>query len=158
MFWILGVFLGFQYGLELEKEPIVEPVEFVQEIKKERNFVEEIVLLWMEKKFAEKIVFECKRTARIPERCIRFAVWVSNAESTLCKDKWKNNCFGLMVSSGKSKRRFNSIEEGIEIFVYKYNKFRRKHEKPEDRLKKSNYCTSGCEDWVENVKFVLNRL
>ena len=86
--------------------------------------------------------------------CFKYTLGVVNAESGLFKNWYKNNYFGIMFN-GKI-RSFENIYENIDLFIKQYNTYRYKNETPSQRLTRSKYCVSGCENWVKNVQYVLD--
>lgn len=104
-------------------------------------------ILWDEE-LATHSTRECYNTAINPRHCVKSLLWVSNSEWTQFKSCYKNNCLWIMYK-GKIKS-YPSIKANISDWVSKYNKYWYKLKTPQERLSKSKYCTSGCENWVSN--------
>jgi hypothetical protein len=114
-----------------------------------------LVQLWIEQSIAETIIFECL-TASMPSHCIESIVWVSSAESSIFKKCYLNNCMGLM-------RRwkvlpYTSKEEKVKDRVKRYNEFRYNNNTASDWLNRSKYCTSECENRINNFNSWVAKL
>jgi len=108
------------------------------------------------------IVHICASKVEDYKKCIWDIVWVSNAESSMFKKGMypSNNGFWLMqkTKNGYIKRRFSSIEEGIEYWVNLYvEKWWGNRANAEARLK-WNYCTSECKWWIKAFNSAIKKL
>lgn len=133
-----------------------------RKVRTPEEIFDQINHLWYRKEPTISLISTCKAFSWDPRHCI--LVWLTlmyneawnQQNSKACVDR--NNCFG--IQSGK--KSYSSLDEGMENFVQKYNKYWINAEWPEffysksGSLPKSRYCTSetssgssiGCPRWL----------
>lgn len=151
-----------------ETEKLSDEVENSNEVVEEtiiytfdmtKNYLKEKVnALVGDYNISSTIVEEC--TTQVPDnyiQCLKSAVWVANAESTLFT-RWMsptNNWWGLMYQW--KKRKFSSVEESIQVWVslYKKNNWGKR---TSWNAWVWTYCMSECKHWAKNYESAIKKL
>lgn len=142
------------------------------QVRTPKQIYEQVKHLGYREDPAISLISACKGSSWDPRHCI--LVWLvlmyneawNQQNSKACIDR--NNCFG--IQSGK--KSYSSLEEGMENFVQKYNKYWINAKWPEFfyskswSLPKSRYCTSessskssvGCPMWLSIATNKWNQL
>ena len=134
-----------------EKEPSQNTVTAKNVEKKPRTpyeIYEQVKHLGYREEPTVSIISTCKSSSLDPRHCILVALTLMYNESgnqqnsKACTDR--NNCFGIQ----SWKKSYSSLDEGMENFVQKYNKYWYKADSAwffysnSGSLPKSRYCTS----------------
>lgn len=149
-----------QKSEEDRKEDSKEPI---RQIRTPEEIYEQVKHLGYREEPTIALISTCKASSLRPDHCI--LVWLTlmyneagnQQKSKACIDR--NNCFG--IQSGK--KSYSSLEEGMENWVQKYNKYWYKAENAwyfysrSWKIPPSRYCTSedssgssiGCPTWLK---------
>jgi hypothetical protein len=87
-----------------------------------------LMKLGIDKPLASQIVDSCKKYARDPVHCIRYASRVSWAESSGGYNCYQNGCFGVYGGAIK----YDSLTHGVNDWIKRYNKWWYKAQGVED--------------------------
>lgn len=119
-----------------------------RKVRTPEEIFDQINHLWYRKEPTISLISTCKAFSWDPRHCI--LVWLTlmyneawnQQKSKACVDR--NNCFGIQ----SWKKSYSSLDEGMENFVQKYNKYWYKADSAwffysnSGSLPKSRYCTS----------------
>ena len=139
-----------------EKEPsynIVTAKNVEKNIRTPSEIYEQVKHLWYRKTPTLAIINACKGSSRDPRHCI--LVWLTlmyneagnQQKSKACVDR--NNCFWI----GSGKASYSSLEEAMETWVIKYNRYWYKagwanfFYSSAWKVSPSRYCTSEDSSW-----------
>ena len=142
------------------------------QVRTPKQIYDQVKHLWYREAPTISIISTCKTSSLDPRHCILVALTLMYNEagnqqnSKACVDR--NNCFG--IQSGK--KSYSSLDEGMENWVQKYNKYWINAKWPEFfyskswSLPKSRYCTSessskssvGCPMWLSIATNKWNQL
>ena len=103
--------------------------------------------LSMTQQDAYVLIEECRKTER-PNKCVMFW-WAIRAQEW---GYWTRHPFWMLRQPSRYKWVKNkTTAEYAELRVWSFTRYRHRNNTPSDYLKRSNYCTDGCQHWIPNV-------
>jgi len=130
-----------------------------------------LVSLGISERVAYSLVYSCKNSAIDAVNCIKLGASIVTAESGGGKKCHKNNCFWM----GAWSIWYDSVEDSVEHWVSKYNRFWLNQKNPSsfysnspDWKPKTRYCLSEyqpdgthlpyCKNWYKHAWNIFNKL
>lgn len=95
----------------------------------------------------DSIIWSCS-IARNQSKCINMMLGISKAESSIFRNCYNYNCFGIKPSG--NIQSYTSYDESIKDWVRRYNLYRYNNDNAEEMLRRSHYCKGECENIWSN--------
>lgn len=157
--WLILLLIVFILVLAFTNAKDIKRTEWTHKLHSKLTY------LWFSKENAYIVIDWCKyaelKNRKVnARRCIYMATSIAYAESTLCQNALKNNCWWFR------NQQYKTVKQAFSRRLKSYWKYWYKHTNPVQFITKSKYCTDevsswssdGCPNWIINSTRIFNKL